>query len=470
MDNQFHIFCNKNQDGKISLNNYMFKNFLEENHFFKNYPNEGSTFNFIKKDGIFLKIVYENDIKDFVLNFIEESTFPEMVAVYNHVTGNLKYFQRNYLSLLCSKEIKTMKDSAEICYLFYKNGVLKIDKQGKELLPYESIDLCVWEGQIIKRDYLQSDHHDCEYRTFIWNISGQNRAKYKAFQTVIGYLMHSYKTNSNNKAIIFNDEIISENPNGRSGKGLFWNALKNLKKVQDLDGKLFDFGKSFPYQSVSTDCQILVFDDVKKNFQFESLFSVITEGISIEYKGKDAIKLPVTESPKIIITTNYTIQGDSASFNARKYEVEMSSHYNEKYTPKDEFKHELFTDWDDKEWAKFDSYMAECVSIYLRLGLVEMPTVNLEYRKITNEIGSECFNFFENVGRNEWLKTKELFDEFLINYPEKKKFFTQNKLTSNFKKYAKFKGLESQSAVSGGVSKLMIIDESIDHSKTDLPF
>lgn len=40
--------------------------------------------------------------------------------------------------------------------------------------------------------------------------------------------------------------------------------MGHLKKVQSLDGKLFDFQNKFPYQNVSTDCQILVFDDVKK--------------------------------------------------------------------------------------------------------------------------------------------------------------------------------------------------------------
>ena len=91
-----------------------------------------------------------------------------------------------------------------------------------------------------------------------------------------------------------------------------------------IDGKTFEFTKSFPYQTVSTDCQVLVFDDVKKNFSFESLFCVITEGIT-EYKGQDAIKIPVEHSPKILITTNYTIGGIGGSFERRKMEVEIST-------------------------------------------------------------------------------------------------------------------------------------------------
>ena len=452
VDNE--IFWSISEKGNYSLNNLRFKQFLESNDFFKNSPNEVSTFDFIHKDGIFLKIVYEKDIKDFLIDWIEENKAPE--GVFNLMTGNLKFFKREFLSLLKSQEIKTLKDDKDSCYLFYRNCIVKVTPNAKEILSYEQTKLNVWKGQVIDRDYLPTDHHNSEYRTFIWRISGMNEEKYKAFQTVIGYLLHSFKTNSNNKAIIFNDEIISDTPNGRSGKGLFWNALKKLKKVQSLDGKTFDFTKSFPYQNVSTDCQILVFDDVHKNFNFEQLFSVITEGITIEYKGKDSIKLDVTESPKIIITTNYTIKGDSASFNARKYEVEMSSYFSDNYTPIHEFGHELFNDWDAEEWAKFDCYMIECIRIYLEQGLLPMPLKNLDFRKIVDAISIELFNFFEGVKHNEWIKSKELYDSFILMYPDKKNAVTQTRITRSFKQYCKFKEFELNESTSAGITKYYI--------------
>jgi hypothetical protein len=448
-------FWSRNEKGVYSLNNKRFKEFLEVNDFFKNSPNEGSTFNFIKKEGIFLNIVYEKDIKDFVINWVEENKCDE--GVFNLITGNLKFFKREYLSLLKSNPINTIKDTKEECYLFYKNCIVNVTKNGRKILSYTDLNYGVWKDQVISRDYFKTDHHESEYRKFIWKISGEKDDKYRAFKSVIGYLLHNYKTNSNNKAIVFNDEVISENPNGRSGKGLFWNGLKKLRNVQSLDGKTFDFNKSFPYQNVSTDCQILVFDDVKKNFGFESLFSVITEGITIEYKGKDSIKLDVTESPKIIITTNYTIQGDSASFLARKYEVEMSSYFNDKYTPIDEFKHELFNDWNNEEWARFDNYMMECISFYLINGLIDMPTKNLEFRKLINKISDEMHIFFQGIQKNEWLKIKDLYDKLLDSFPElKKRNITQNKMTSNLKEFCLYYNFEFSSAYSGGIGKVLI--------------
>ena len=450
-------FWSKNEKGNYSLNNKRFKDFLESNDFFKNSPNEGSTFDFIQKQGIFMKIVYEKDIKDFVIEWIEQNQCDE--GVFNLMTGNLKFFKRDYLSLLKSKSIEVLKDSKDECYLFYRNCIVKVTKDNKEILSYSDVSVGIWRDQVINRDYYPTDHHQAEYRRFIWKIAGENRDKYKAFQTVIGYLLHSFKTNSNNKAIIFNDEVISENPNGRSGKGIFWNALKQLRKVQSLDGKTFDFNKSFPYQSVATDCQVLVFDDVKKSFNFENLFSVITEGISIEYKGKDSIKLDVTESPKIIITTNYTIQGDSASFNARKYEVEMSSYFNDNYTPIMEFGHELFNEWNDDEWAAFDNYMMNCISIYLENGLIDMPLKNLDYRKLLDKIGNEMNIFFAGLFKNEYLNIKKTYDDLLDSFPElRKKNVSQTLMTRNLNKYCQFHELEFETAYSGGVGRMIIKD------------
>lgn len=463
-------FWSKNEKGNYSLNNKRFKDFLESNDFFKNSPNEGSTFDFIQKQGIFMKIVYEKDIKDFVIEWIEQNQCDE--GVFNLMTGNLKFFKRDYLSLLKSKSIEVLKDTKDECYLFYRNCIVKITKDKKEILSYSDVNVGIWRDQVINRDYYPTDHHQAEYRRFIWKIAGENRDKYKAFQTVIGYLLHSFKTNSNNKAIIFNDEVISENPNGRSGKGIFWNALKQLRKVQSLDGKTFDFNKSFPYQSVATDCQVLVFDDVKKSFNFENLFSVITEGISIEYKGKDSIKLDVTESPKIIITTNYTIQGDSASFNARKYEVEMSSYFNDNFTPIMEFGHELFNEWTADEWASFDNYMMNCISIYLENGLIDMPLKNLDYRKLLDKIGNEMNIFFGGLYKNQYLNIKKTYDDLLDSFPElRKKNVSQTLMTRNLNKYCQFHDLEFETAYSGGIGKMIIKDNKDEFSPMeDAPF
>ena len=256
--------------------------------------------------------------------------------------------------------------------------------------------------------------------------------------------MHSYKTSANNKAIVFNDETISDNPNGGSGKSLFWNGLSHLKKVASIDGKTFEFNKSFPYQTVPTDTQLLVFDDVKKSFNFEQLFSLITEGITLEYKGQDAVKLPVSKSPKILITTNYTIQGVGGSFERRKFEIEMSSYFSAQHTPIDEFGHMLFDDWDTDEWQRFDSFMLYCLQYYLKNGLQKPDFKNLELRKFINETSPEFYEFVNdgNILPNKRIIKSVIFDQITDEYKDLKKWLSQKKFTSWLRVYAKHKGYE----------------------------
>lgn len=469
-DNNTKPFFNEDQNGKISLNNFAFKKFLEANNFFKNKPNENSSFNLIKKDGIFLKIKDEFDIKDFVLDYVENELQQE--KAYNLITSRTSVFKRDFLSMIKTEEIDILRDNKDISYLFYSNGVVEISKDTATLKNYKDYGLYIWEDQVINRKYIEADHHESEYRTFVWKISGgftlsdnptsedlanykSAQERYNSFKSVIGYLLHSYNVGGDNKAIILNDEAISEDPNGRSGKGLFWNALKHLKKVQSLNGKSFNFNDQFPYQSVKTDCQVLVWDDVKKNFDFEQLFSVITEGIEITYKGKDTIKLSIEDSPKILITTNYTIKGKGGSHDARRFELELSGFFNDKYTPIDFFGHKLFDNWDSEEWARFDMFMIECIKMYLVNGLIPYTAITLPLKKLQVEMSIELYKAIKEVQLNDWITYNDFYESYcqsVKRYTERTKTFA----TQSLKKYCEFHGYNYEQVNSNGIKKFKI--------------
>ncbi|MBS3739502.1 MAG: hypothetical protein KGY51_11010 [Psychroflexus sp.] len=444
--NEFWYYDDKN---KIRLSPHKYKFYLEQNNFLKYFPTDTSTFTFIKKEENLIEETNEKRIKDFVLNDLLSRPDTDY-GPYDFMAGNPGYFNVNYLSMLKSADINLKEDTKNACYLYYRNCAVKITKDSVKEIDYLDLDGYVWKNQIIDRNYKKTDHHKAEFRTFVWLIANKEVERYNSFQSVIGYLLHSFKTSSKNKAIIFNDETISENPNGGSGKGLFWNALSKMKKVSMIDGKTFTFEKSFPYQTVSADCQILVFDDVRKNFNFESLFSVITEGITLEYKGQDAIKIPVEKSPKILITTNYTVGGVGGSHERRKFEVEMSSYFGVNHTPEDEFKHMLFDDWSEEEWQIFDNYMIACVQKYLKTGLVSHEFQNLDVRKFIKETNMEFYEFVhsEEVSLPEdgtRIYKADLYSQFIQDYPDYaqgKYKLTQKSFKKYLDKYAAFKNIK----------------------------
>ena len=361
-------FWTKSEKGTVTIIHYLFKKFLESNGFFKFYPEGTNNFIFVKVTNNLIDNTNEEEIKDFVLGYLEGI---DDLSIYNYFADKTRFFKEEFLSLLGSVDVYFIEDTKDSAYLYYKNCVVKVTKDEKTTIDYVDFQGYVWKDQIIDRDFDLCSSFDCDYKTFISNISGGEKQTITCMRSTIGYMLHAYKNLSYCPAIILNDEIISPNPEGGTGKGIFINALSQMKKLVVIDGKAFNFEKSFAYQLVSADTQILCFDDVKKHFDFERLFSVVTEGLTLEKKNKDAIKIPFNKSPKVGITTNYAIKGSGNSFARRKWEIEFAQFYTKDFTPLVEFGKLLFSDWDVDEWCAFDNYMVENVMFYLENGLIK---------------------------------------------------------------------------------------------------
>jgi hypothetical protein len=467
---EFWEFNNKSE---VVINAYKFKLYLESLNFFKYYPvGNSKAFVFIAKDDNFVEDVNEFQIKDTIMGNLLANNH---VDVFNCVADNTKLFTHSYLSMIETADVEVEKDGKDYAMLYFQNYAVKVYFDKFEMYEYNELERHIWKDQVIDRRFIDADHHDSMFRSFIWYISGQEVERYNTMKSIIGYLLHSYKTSADNKAIILNDETISEHPNGGSGKGIVTNAIGQMKKVSTIDGKNFDFNKSFPYQTVSTDCQVLAFDDVKKNFNFESLFSLITEGITIEYKGKDAVKLPVSQSPKVLISTNYTLKAEGGSFERRMFEVELSSYFGAHHSPQDEFGCMLFEDWDDSEWARFDHFMINCLQYYLEHGLVAYEHKNLKIRKLINNTSREFIQWMDDktFTNHQRVNYKSWITDFTEEHEDFKKWLTQRTFNAWLKMYFDYKEIQMKSIVSNGMRMYELINENLEEnadSSEEVPF
>jgi len=444
-------FWEFNHNSEVEINAFKFKNYLESLNYFKYYPvGNSKSFVFINKDENFVEDVNEFQIKDKVMNCLLDTN---QIDVFNCVADNPRLFTQNYLSMIATADVEVIRDEKDFAMLYYNNFAVKVYFNKYDIFKYEELDCHIWKNQVIDRNFIEADHHDSMFRSFIWLIAGEETDRYNTMKSVIGYLLHSHKTSAHNKAIILNDEVISDEPNGGSGKGIITNALGHMKKVSVIDGKNFDFNKSFAYQTVSTDCQIIAFDDVKKNFNIEQLFSVITEGITLEYKGKDAIKLPVSQSPKVLVSTNYTLKAEGGSFLRRMFEVELSSFFGSHYSPRDKFNCMFFDDWDDQEWARFDHFMINCLHFYLENGLVSYEHKNLKIRKLINNTSKEFVEWMESKDFKapQRIEYKSFMNQFTNEHEDFKKWLTQRAFNNWIKLYFQHFEIEMRSIVSNGV-------------------
>tara|TARA_R100000654_G_scaffold47376_2_gene73634 strand:- start:3279 stop:5660 length:2382 start_codon:yes stop_codon:yes gene_type:complete len=417
-------FWTKDDKGRIKIMHLSFKNFLEEHGFYKYNPEGSKNYVFVRVTNNLIDHTSEKEIKDFVLNYLLEL---EDATLYNYFADNVRYFREEFLTLLASIDVYFIEDEKQVSYLYYRNCAVKITPT--EVIPIDYLDLggYVWKDHVIDRNFTMCEPGKCDFKTFVSNICAKDSKRTQSMESTIGYLMHGHKNMSYCPAVILNDEVISDNPEGGTGKGLLMNALSHMKKLVTIDGKSFTFESSFAYQLVSADTQILCFDDVRKAFNFERLFSVVTEGLTLEKKNKDAIKIPFKKSPKISITTNYAIKGKGNSFERRKWELELHQFYNKDHTPFDEFGRMMFGDWDDDEWCSFDNYMIGCLQLYMVEGLVKSEFVNLAVRKLSAETchefiewcglikGSEIAEILERQGR---IHAQEMYAKFTDEYPD----------------------------------------------------
>ena len=232
-----------------------------------------------------------------------------------------------------------------------------------------------------------------DFQDLVSKVSAENKERTKSLETTLGYLLHTFKDKTDQKAIIFNDQEIDDNANGGSGKSLMLTAINCIRRVVKIDGKAFNTKSDFVYQRVNLDSQVLAFDDVKKNFDFEQLFSLISEGITVNRKNKDEIFIPFERSPKIIITTNYVIAGAGSSHDRRRHELEFFQYFNAKKSPLELYGRLLFDSWSVDDWIKFDNYMIYNLQMFLKFGLTKCISINSDSKRFIQATSKDFFDF-----------------------------------------------------------------------------
>ncbi|RJQ59380.1 MAG: hypothetical protein C4517_12765, partial [Stygiobacter sp.] len=417
------------------------------------------------------------NIKDFVIDYLKRldvehfKETPRIKVIEAVIKGAPQHFVQTFLEFLETKELEFLRDTKEKGFLFFSNCFVEITSNKINVKRYEELDGFIWDKQVINKR-LNLDRRESEFEIFIKNICKNDEQRISSLRSAIGYLLHNYKDSTNAKAVIFLDEKLSDGAYGRSGKGLVAQAIGKLRKTIRLDGRNFNFSKSFSFQSVTLDTAIIEFNDVTKKFNFDKLFSIITDDITVEKKNQNEIIIPFHQSPKIIISTNYTIEGSDDSTMDRQFVIEFSDHYNKTHRPIDEFGHRFYDEWSNEEWNSFLNYMIGCLQLYLSKGLIQCSHINLEKKKLIDSTCEEFAEYFESLGLNVEHNKKELLEDFKKNYDE----FSELKLTKFtrwMKEAARIKGF-GVSERKSGVDRLIkfkngkTADSKADNEQTEL--
>ena len=120
---------------------HRYKFWLQQNNFYKFYPSEGSTYTFIKRDQNILEETNEKRVKDFVLDYLLKRDDVGFQP-YDYMANNTKFFSADYLTLLETAEIEVKEDTPNECFIYFRNCVVKVTKEGIEKIWYDNKTLC----------------------------------------------------------------------------------------------------------------------------------------------------------------------------------------------------------------------------------------------------------------------------------------------------------------------------------------
>jgi len=454
----------KVENNTVVIHSHRLITFLEQAGFAKMIINKDYVL--IRHTDNIISDISKLKIKDLLLNYIKENEQGErrdLVLDY-FIRNSGVYCGENLLECIRTINPESIFGNKEKEYFFFRNCCIEVTKDHIRRKEYSELEGTIWEKQKAQHDF-HFTQEKSEFEVFIENVCRKDQERINALRSAIGYLLVSYKDPSSAKAVIFIDEKLSDNAFGRSGKGLVSKAVSEMKNVLKIDGKNFTFDRNFMFQSVDQDTQLIIFDDVKKKFSFEKLFSILTEGLTIEKKNKNEYRVPYERSPKILITTNHTVEGTDDSSLDRQFVVEFSDYYNAQHKPRDEFGHLFFDEWNEEQWTAFYNYMAECCRYYLQNGLKSYEYVNLTRKKLIDSTSAEFEEFMNDLPLNAEFNKRELFDQFRKEYEDFGQT-KQNLLSKWTKIYADLYNLELIERKSGTERYIKFIAKAYNAAKS----
>lgn len=341
-----------------------------------------------------VELVDESAIKRAFLNEVEfdmqDQMYERVPTIFSEGGG--------LMSMIDELEDNFITDTIDSTWLFFRNLAIKINSNGCEPYEYKDIKGYIWQSAVINRDFYECDYSNCDADRFCEILGG---VKKNDLQEIIGYSISKYKDPLNPRAVILIEDIDANEEGesqGGSGKGLLFQFIKQFRKSADFDGKNFRPADPFLYQNVEPDTSLIFIDDVEKSFKFNSLFSILTNSLLINKKNKPQVIIPFDKSPKVFVTSNYSVGGMDISSMRRKYEFAITKYFGEDIEPIDVFKRQFFSDWDKQEWLRFDNFITDCCIKYLSESnkkLIGNITANSSERSLINNTNKDFIDYMD---------------------------------------------------------------------------
>ncbi|PWA09529.1 hypothetical protein [Flavobacterium laiguense] len=514
-------FWERNEKGGYTTHNKKLIHFLVLNGFFihKTTNNNPDSTNDVEETRIVqlkknvVQMVSPREVRNFVLQFMEEKFID--LKVQNMILKSI-YFSPEKLSSLAQIDLNTNTATQKSQVYFFNNKVVSITP--KEIVDneYKEVDNTVWKSNIIKHNFdLQNpyftiakdtsgnwkidilDNSSKYFKVLIntsrmfwqketndkhqdinnFNITGDKLSEeengIQQLQLInkmycIGYLLHKYKDEANSYFVLGMDKKMGlsiKDSNGGSGKSFQIKGLYQfLKNKLTISGRtILKDDPKFMFDGVTDATDIICWDDLPQNYDYNQIFSIVTEDLTANHKGGKKVYISFEDSPKLCATTNFVPNDITAALKRRLLTYQCSDYYHEKSEEyhetrkiKDSFNGEtLFSkDYSEKDKNKDFNFMLQCLQFYLSQDdKIDAPEENLIIRNLQQQVGDvqlhHCNDFFSDATKlNSWFPRQEIQHDYAIEAGKFAKNPTSHK-----------KGLDCYCKMNGWVleSKKMIV-------------
>lgn len=455
----------------------------------------------------------KTNVKDFINNYLEKKLHP---VPLRNMFYKSRQTDEPYLSNLPKKENLDFKTyGKDYQYWFFPNVAWKITKDEIIQTKISEVEKLIWETDIkdkcqrvkktdvplieinYTKDYLtilksqekskidefseidkyelKINDKDFNYLKFLINTSRMywkrqkdgielSKTEQKEQQLhfinkiyALGYLAHKYKDSGKAWTVFNMDAKLSDigKSYGGSGKSILMNSIEYVNKTFYIGGRNPHKTKdNFIFDGVDEHTFNINIDDADQYLDFDFFFPIITGKMNVNPKNNKPFTLDFPDSPKLGISSNFTLRKVDPSterrilytaFSDYYHKKDSEGHYSETRTPDKEFGKNLFTDFTDDEWNKFYNLIAISIQVYLKFDKIEAPMGNIEKRNLMTQIGQGFLDwaneYFINENKlNVQISKEEVFHDCKQNIPQSSaKFLTPTSFKKKIQLYCKYK-------------------------------
>lgn len=368
------------------------------------------------KDGKFLHKQTTRDFQDALVDYV----YSEDEDVYSDIIDAAEsFFQKSTDYTINRLEIVTrdflLQDDKFTSYKLYKNGVLTITAESIDLESYNDFDQLILADRILDREYKVAKGPGM-FSDFLQKACNLDSYVKK----VLGFLSHEWKDETTGYFIVLTEKVIDPKFGGGSGKNVFCNLLQNITTLGNTNGAQMTFDEK-AFQSWNGE-RVFTISDIPKTFPFEFLKEIATGSFKLKKLFKDVVDIPVEESPKIILQTNYSFELKDGGIKRRLIPIEFSDFFTRAGGLDVHYGCHFPKGWGAEEWADFDTVIAESIQLWLKSGL-KLKAGNLsndgwkkQFKMVHGTIATELISELLPVWKEKHAVNSKEFQDDLTNY------------------------------------------------------